>query len=379
MKTKTNTWQLASVMHLALMTVIPAVGGDVQWTGDAGYDSVHGGYWWVAADNWDPGVPLDGDTVYLTDDKATDTPVLFGSGNPPVNQFYIGQSGGGTMILSATNPVDPESPFITSTRNVGRDGKGEVDNDWISHTTHTLTLGDAAGEDGVYHCHNNGWDPVGNVDVGVLLMIGNAGTGKLELSDGGTALVGTTSPGSATLIGYQDGSSGTLIVRNPGSHFDTSTAVIVGFTGSATGAVSASNAGVIEIDQACTVHHGTLDVTGVNSSFSAGRDLTIGKGTGNEGVLTLIDSGEASSDGACIIGEVDGYSSEGHGKLDISLGGDLESAGGVIGRSSVQSGGEYSVATVDGTGSSWTSTGDLAEDVASRARGFMADAIEPAP
>ncbi|WDH90646.1 autotransporter domain-containing protein [Pseudomonas chlororaphis] len=132
------------------------------------------------------------------------------------------------------------------------------------------------------------------------LNVGNAGTGTLEIKDGGKVTGGNIHIGSGA---QGDGSvtvstGGRLVLREN---------LVVGAGG--TSKLSIENGGVVESFRGIVGDHrtkgkGTVSVSGPGSTWTTSSSLSIGSdyAGGNEGTLTIDNEGKVFSEGAVAIG-----------------------------------------------------------------------------
>jgi T5SS/PEP-CTERM-associated repeat protein len=207
-----------------------------------------------------------------------------------------------------------------------------------------------------------------------FLYVGGEGTGELTITNGGAS---SSADGS---IGEEVGSSGTVTVDGAGSALTTTADFTVGNSGA--GVLNIANGGQVTVGANTWVAResgstGTIDFDGgvldTETLFSDLADLT-GTGTINtgglvhDGQVVLDASYEATdsfvldasgqnitvnmpSDGTGILGA--GFN--GNGSLSISGGATVKATDGYLGYNSAASG----TAMVNGSGSTWATTGDL--------------------
>ena len=146
-----------------------------------------------------------------------------------------------------------------------------------------LDVGFLSGSTGTVHVEDAG----STLDIGAFLVVGKAGTGTLNINDGGQV---TVANGNAPVIGANAGSSGTVNVS--GGEFSLGTnGLLVGADG--TGALNIANGGLVVASQ-----------------------LSIGDSAGGIGTVTVSDSGSTlTSTGFSTVG----YG--GNGMLFIANGG----------------------------------------------------------
>ncbi len=205
------------------------------------------------------------------------------------------------------------------------------------------------------------------------LIVGVSGQGTLHVEAGGQ--VSNSSTGS---IGDQGGSVGTVTVNGAGSTWTNSSELRVGNGGQGTlnieagGQVSNVGVGLVGFVGGSS---STATVTGTGSAWTNSSSLFVG--FFGQGTLNIEAGGQVSNIGSGVIGQQDGSigtvtvtgtgsawtnSSDlvvgqfGQGTLNIEAGGQVSNIGsGVIGNFS----GSVGIATVTGTGSTWTNSTNL--------------------
>lgn len=233
-------------------------------------------------------------------------------------------------------------------------------------------VGDAAGSIGSLTV---GGQSVFTLSGGQPLFIGYDGQGTLELTSGATA-----ETGDATL-GYGAGSSGNVSMSGSGTSWLINGDLIVGGSGIGTMTIS-TGATVSNVNATIGLGSGngvsSIAISGLGSQWTTSGVLTVG--SSGSGALSIY-SGAAVSSGSAIIGRyasgsvtvggsgslwdtgallvggdhTDPDSSGANGSLDISTGGQVDSASAVIadGKNSI------GAVTVDGAGSHWDINADL--------------------
>ena len=164
----------------------------------------------------------------------------------------------------------------------------------------------------------------GSTWTNVNLYVGHYGHGTLDVSRGGA--VNNTS----SRIGYFSDSTGAVTVSDTGSIWTSSTILSVGQSGD--GTLVIANGGVVS-NGGCTIG-AESDSTGM---------VTV-SGVAKGGIRSTL----TNSSGLCV-------GVRGNGTLDITHGGAVSNTDGYIGKDSHSTG----TATVSGTGSTWTNSGDL--------------------
>ena len=200
--------------------------------------------------------------------------------------------------------------------------------------------------------------------------VGHNGNATLTVRNGGTVsnLIG--------FIGRYSTSTSTATVDGAGSTWTSSSDLLVGYSGNGTmtvrnGGTVSSDYGIIAVDPGSI---GAVTVDGAGSAWTAAGDFYVG--SGGNGTLTVRNGGTLSNGGVAYIGAdststgtatVDGagstwtsssdlyVGSAGNGTLNVSNGGRVNSAFGMI---AVDPGSTGAVA-VNGAGSGWTTAGDL--------------------
>jgi T5SS/PEP-CTERM-associated repeat protein len=203
------------------------------------------------------------------------------------------------------------------------------------------------------------------------LTIGLGGNGTLTVRNGASL------SSDAGLVGFNSTSNGTATVDGAGSTWTNSSDLYVGFAGNGTlnvssgGVVSSSGTGVIAIDPGSV---GAVAVTGAGSAWTFANDLYAG--SSGSASLSILNGGSLSTGGGSYLAvssgstgaaTVDGAGSTwtssglgigtgGSATLTIGNGGVVSNGGvGILGQSSGGSG----TAIVDGVGSAWTNGGAL--------------------
>ena len=276
---------------------------------------------------------IDGGSVTI-DSKATltlasDTVVLVGSigngtltfqgggtGSGPGELVLGGSTGSGTVVITGTGSAWQGSNSVS----VGESGSGflSVLNGGLLETGADVdglsgSIGTQATGSGTVTVSGGSWQ------AGGTLMIGNAGTGTLNIQQAGTVTSGDATLGAAL------GSIGTVSVTGAGSHWTINGNLTVGSGGN--GSMTISNGGhVSNIDATIgdlASSNSSVSVSGLGSRWTNSGDLTVG-GTGT-------------------------------GSLNISGGAVVTNVNGTIGDKK----GSNGSVTVIGLGSSWQNSGIL--------------------
>ncbi len=154
--------------------------------------------------------------------------------------------------------------------------------------------------------------------------VGEDGTGTLNILDGGAV---SNVEGH---VGFDVGSNGTALVDGAGSTWTNSGELTIGRDGD-----------------------GTLDITG--GGLVQNTNGYIGRSSGRDGSGAVTVSGAGSTWTNTNFVYV-GYDSEGEGSLSVEAGGTVTCTTGFVGNVA----GSHGTATVDGPGSTWTTSGTLA-------------------
>lgn len=228
-----------------------------------------------------------------------------------------------TRIISLS-----DGPWINvDNLRIGSDGNGTLDiiGGGIVNTTNYAYLGYNPGSQGTVNV-----DGVGSKwTIGASLLVGQDGTGTLNITNGGAVSADFVSPG------WEKGIDGEINIRGAGSSLAVNTSVYVGYYGN--GALNISDGGSLTTQDVscigCFVSDietisgsGAVTITGDGSAWNSASHVVIGyKGTG---ALTLTDNGTISTDTQIVIANSEGSS----GALNIgaAAGESAKAAGNVI-------------------------------------------------
>jgi outer membrane autotransporter protein len=311
----------------------PAQAQQTSWTGANSPD-------WSYPGNWTNGVPSPGDIVVLnaiTPHGPNIGPGVVGK----ALDLRVGASTAGTLVVLGSGDLE------SGTASVGDSAFGVV----------TVTDSGSTWTNSSY------------------LFVGEHGTGRLNIKDGGTV----TTDGNAS-IGRDSGSVGTTTVTGLGSTWTTDGFLRIGDLTGSQGALEIADQGVVTSNSQVRIAdasgtQGTVLVTGAGSKWQGATQFHVG--FKDEGSLTIADGGDVSSGfstlgtwgsdtlgtatvtgtgsswtisgGVLIVGQY------GRGVLAIADSATVSSAGATLGSEEGSSGG----VTVIGPGSTWTNTGDL--------------------
>ena len=214
---------------------------------------------------------------------------------------------------------------------------------------------------------------VDSLSSGLILSVGYHGTGTLNIEDGGVVNNNLGNLGGVGGIGVNAGAVGTVTVTGVGSQWNN---IVLSVGGAGTGTLNVEEGGRVSNESGSISATGTATVTGMGSQWNNNGDLTVGGGGTGTGTLNIEDRGVVNNDVGIISG-FDGSSGmvtvtgdgsqwnnnggslfvglEGMGTLDVEDRGVVNSNFGFIGGFSDSIG----TATVIGTGSQWNNTLDL--------------------
>ena len=219
---------------------------------------------------------------------------------------YYGGSNGSVLVNGAG------SNWATGTLSVGEGGTGAltISNGGLVASTGAITIGASAGATGTVVVDGTG-SALG-LNSNATFSIGGAGTGTLNITNGGAVAVGNAA------VGFAPGSTGSVLVDGAGSSWITANALALGFAG--TGTLVVSNGG--------TVSTGAGGIGVAGGSGSAVID-----GPGSSWALNTLYVGLANTGSVAVT----------HGasliNLQALIGANVGSNGSVV---------------IDGVGSSWT-------------------------
>lgn len=232
------------------------------------------------------------------------------------------------------------------------------------------SVGDLAGSNGTLTVTGAG-STLTSAGVGNQVLIGNSGTGSLQIASGGSV------NDAFGIIGNNIGGAGSATVDGLGSQWNNTGYLAVGAAGN--GSLTISNGGVV-IDGAggfvgsAVGSTGSVAITGTNSTWANAGAIMVGNS--GTGTVTVSNGGILGSDGGTV-GNFAGSSGSvtvtgansvwhggsghvnlgeyGTGSMVVSNGGRVSNANAVLG----QFAGSTGTATVDGAGSSWTNSGSF--------------------
>ena len=345
-----------------------------------------------------------GDTVVLGLNATALGAVVVNSGSTvsTAKDMQVGWQGTGTLSVDGAGST---LQVVNGGLFAGWQGSGTINvtNGGTLNTNGWASLADQAGSHGAMTV--DGASSQFNLSGG--MTVGNQGSGTLDITHGGT--VNTT--GWGTQIGAAAGSSGAVTVDGAGSTWTNSGDLLLGWAG--IGSLAVSNGGALSThvltvggDFSSGIGHGTLalssggtvnnfdglignssgssgavTVDGAGSAWHISSDLEVGlSGSGANGTLAITNGGAVTAgwymgvgingnsgaitvDGTgsslSLLGGMDlgggGPGGPGTGTLAITHGGSVSTNYSNIGGSD----GSVGAVSVEGTGSTWTASGDL--------------------
>ena len=300
---------------------------------------------------------------------STGTASVTGEGSTWTNSgdLNVGRYGGAGTLTVADGGLVSAKTLYASPSNLFGDGTitahgAVLDADLVFDSTHGLAQSLSFGTGGTLDLDVDGTGGLG---------AGHRGTGTLHIADG----VAVASAGG--YLGYRSGSTGAATVTGEGSTWTNSGTLYVGSSGAGTLTVEAG--GQVSNSSGYLGYwlgsSGTATVTGAGSTWTNSGDLCVGYF--GAGTLTVEAGGQVASSGVAIgfqgtstgIVTVDGSGStctattgdllvgyDGAGTLAVTGGGQVTTGHcAYVGTTASSTGG----ATVEGSGSTWTTTGGL--------------------
>ncbi len=319
---------------------------------------------------------------YIGDDAGTIGEVMVaGATWTNSGNLYVGKNGDGTLDVTGTGRVNSNGGFIgyadASSGEVAIDGSGSqwttnfsdlfigydgngtlnITNGGRVESTVAAVIGRNSGSTGSVTVEGEGsiWRVIDQLPPpeGQDLLVGSAGSGTLNIMDGGRLLTFSAS------LGYFSSAAGSVTVDGIGSNWDNSF-LYVGFSG--TGTLMVTNGGTVSTTYHASVGYttgatGSVTIDGAGSAWSVGGGLYIG--ASSEGISPGTGSLTITNNGTVTVG-VEG--------LVVGALGEVHGNGNIVGV--VQNGGLVSPGTSPGalnlTGNySQTPSGELLIELAS--------------
>ena len=284
----------------------------------------------------------------------------------------IAQSSGSTGAATVTDAMS--SWIANGTLTVGSSGTGTLAAlAGAQISSISGTIGAQQGSTGTVTVSGDGSSWAVNIVPTVasandgLLLVGDAGTATLNVSDGAQVL------SAAGIVGNQSGSSGTVSLSGDGSQWIVSGPLSIGFGG--TGSLSIAGAALSDtsaIIGASTGSVGSASVMGGGQWINSGSLTVAREGSGSLNVSSASQVSDADallalnggSVGSAAIADAQSQwlnsgqllvAGGGKATVAISNGASVTSASGLIARDA----GSTGAVTVDGTGSQWNNAGVL--------------------
>jgi T5SS/PEP-CTERM-associated repeat protein len=242
--------------------------------------------------------------------------------------------GASTYSVTSTTQTEANRAIIIGV------GTGENSSLTVSHTgivccgqlsslnTVAATLGDVANSSGTLNMNNGTFNVTGSDFTQTQLIVGNNGTGTLNVKNG--ADVNVSGFNSTTSLGHHAGSSGTVTVDGPGSTWTTADQLWIGEHG--TGTFTVQNGGSVTTSSAAgdkTIigvfadANGFATVAGAGSTWTQTDGLTVGNS--GPGTLTVSNGGSLTTTGLSI-----GGGSGASGSVTVTGSGSTLNGGGSI-------------------------------------------------
>lgn len=348
------------------------------WTGADSSD-------WFDPGNWDGGtVPAPGSSVNI---ETLFHPTVIGRDSVSIGQLLVGQSGSGDLTISNGAML---SSIVTGIGNdagaqgivrisgpgsqwtvgqggwtiIGNAGTGRVavTGGGTMESANWLAVGGESSGQGEVLVDGAGstWSHTGN------LLFGEWGRGALHVGSGGAV------NSAWTALGDGIGSVGTATVSGAGSHWSSTGEIVVG--GEGTGSLAIDDGGTVISERGTIAQHagsqGSVTIAGAGSLWDSDGSLDVGGG--GHGSLVIADGGAMNNDGQVRIaggaGSAGGVQVAGAGAL-WNTGGNLFVGEGGAGTLDITGGGvvvtghqgilghfadSTARVTVTGAGSTWT-------------------------
>ncbi|PRX09876.1 UNVERIFIED_ORG: T5SS/PEP-CTERM-associated repeat protein [Martelella mediterranea] len=316
---------------LVLLWGAPGFSADFEWTGAESTD-------WYTANNWlengnpTTNTPKTGDNVTIN--TLTNAPILPSDrGTEYISTFIIGDtasgrvtsdatingertrigetaSGNGLLTLNSGGKIQMDNSII-----VGDAGTGQLDMaDGATGQTASLILGNAAGSTGLMRLTGAGTEmrTYGTGENG--LSIGNSGSGRLELTSGARIV------SDQAILGRNSGGEGVVLLSGAGTEWNGYGATTIGSSG--TGTVIAQNgahviSGSLTIGENVSSLDNEATISGNDSLWNVYNDISIGGnvdggGTGGSGTLSVLEGATMTGSNAYI-----GNVANGEGSLTV--------------------------------------------------------------
>ncbi len=225
---------------------------------------------------------------------------------------------GELVVMGAIDSTSPFSVAPTGSADAGIRSGGTV-------RSRIGVLGSGVGSSGRMEVSGVGstWSTDGE------LIVGQAGTGSLVFTDGGSSIIGASQFPGELVVGKDVGSTGTLIVDGPRTRINAVQGMLIGPEGS----------GRLDILRGGSV---VTSNTNVVASFPSGQGVVTVDGVNSKWTTTGLVLGR-----------------RGHAELLVSSGGQIVTPGPVWIGGATDADSGSGVAVIDGQGSEWLATGGV--------------------
>ena len=280
---------------------------------------------------------------------STGTATVTGSGSKWTNSgnLYVGRSGNGTLNIQANGQVSNTTGYVGY--NSGSTGTATVTGSGSTWTNSgNLYVGYSG--NGTLNIQANGQVINAAGSIGSLGAVTVTGSGSKWTNVNGLAVNGTLNIQANGQVSNATGSiGGAVTVTGSGSKWTNvgGLTVFSGVLGIEAGGQVSSSFGYLK---GINAFPGTVTVTGNGSKWTNTYDVSVGYDS--VGTLSVRQNGQATARDLSV-GE------DGYGTLSIESGGLVSSVNGYLGHTDLSPHGSTGTATVTGSGSRWTNSGDL--------------------
>jgi fibronectin-binding autotransporter adhesin len=247
---------------------------------------------YLDGDNVANPIVLMGDTTLEVDntDSATQSGAISESGG----SYGITKTGTGTLALTSANTYTGATYVDFGTLSVSGNGS-------ITQTS-AVSVGHASGSDGTLTVTGTSASLTGTG----LVIVGDQGTGALNVENGGTVNLGVDNNNVGLLVGNASAVTGTTTVTGTGSSLTVNSGtgdMVLGNGGNAFLNIIAGGTvtdGSAFLGEGSTAAAGTVDVSGSGSAWTNNNTLYLGEG--GTGTVTVEDNGSISAS-SIVIGD----------------------------------------------------------------------------
>ena len=215
------------------------------------------------------------------------------------------------FVIDSGNALSTDALVIGDTATQTMAG---LDTQLANFTTSGATIGNAAGSSGLLHIEGGNLNVNGNTGV-FDMLVGNSGTGELQVTDAGQLVLSGANGDVA--VGHNANSVGTVLVTDSKSKLTTNQFEV---GGNGTGHVTVSHGG--SLDSTLTVigefggASGDVTVDGANSTWTNSAHIDVGQNA--DGSLTIQNGGHVTA-ASTFIGDLAGS----HGNATVTGAGSL--------------------------------------------------------